>query len=492
MKMLFGKKIKEIRRILAHYDELEAEVQWLKSQVKKLQKGIEEEVEYSRTQVDVLRKKQDDLKKRSQKLDKNVQSCDKWINDTREKMWENIHYARKMNEHINHLYGKTKTTDEQMQRIWKKAQRVDEKAQRVDEKVQRVDEKVQRVDEKVQSVDEKVRSGNKWIEDTRNKMWDISKNLSKVNQDFYKWKGETNIVLRKNEYKLKRYMPEEKYEMALEDWYYEVTGKDIDIRNPKTYNEITQWMKLFDNTEEKSRLADKYAVRKWVAEKIGEEYLIPLLGVWEKAEDVDFEQLPEQFVLKCNHGSSYNIIVKDKKEMKEDEIRRKLDGWLHENFAFKNGYEFHYARIKPCIIAEKYMVMTEGKDLPDYKFFCFGGHVFCSYTRINTASRDSDGKIGFFDRDYKLLPYYRKDHEPILEQPAKPENFHKMIELAEILAEGFSHVRVDFYNINGKIYFGEMTFTTSSGMGLFEPDEFDEILGKEWLKYLDLTERKYS
>lgn len=260
--------------------------------------------------------------------------------------------------------------------------------------------------------------------------------------------------------------------------YKKRTGKKLNLENPVTFNEKIQWSKLYDVTPLKTQLADKYLVREWVKEKIGEEYLIPLLGVWDKFDDIDFDKLPDQFVLKANHGSGWNIIVTDKKQFNRVEAKKKFDRWLNTNFAYLT-LEMQYEDIKPKIIAEKYIV-NENNDLPDYKFFCFDGKVFCLYTMINYTFDHSKGQLGFFDRDYKLMPYHRGEYAPIKEQLPKPKNFEKMVELAEILSKGFKHVRVDFYNLNGKIFFGEMTFTTSGGFAVFVPEEFDLLLGKQW------------
>ena len=268
------------------------------------------------------------------------------------------------------------------------------------------------------------------------------------------------------------------YPVILKRMYKKRTGKKLNLENPVTFNEKIQWSKLYDVTPLKTQLADKYLVREWVKEKIGEEYLIPLLGVWDKFDDIDFDKLPDQFVLKANHGSGWNIIVTDKKQFNRVEAKKKFDRWLNTNFAYLT-LEMQYEDIKPKIIAEKYIV-NENNDLPDYKFFCFDGKVFCLYTRINYTFDHSKGQLGFFDRDYKLMPYHRGEYAPIKEQLPKPKNFEKMVELAEILSKGFKHVRVDFYNLNGKIFFGEMTFTTASGFAVFVPEEFDLLLGKQW------------
>lgn len=350
----------------------------------------------------------------------------------------------------------------------------------LDKKIRTCNDWVKDTRERLWSTSSRIQKCNEWIKDTRDRIWPMSSNIATLQKGM----KDVGASIKTLEYKQKRYCPEEKYELAISDWYREKTGMDIDIKHPKTFTQLVQWAKIHENTEIKSRLSDKYAVREWIKEKIGEQYLIPMLGVYERAEDIDFDALPEQFVLKCNHGCAYNIIVKDKSQLDREEACHKLNQWLKEDFVFKNGMELHYSRIEPRIIAEKYMIEEGMDDLPDYKFFCFGGQVFCSFTIDNIKEKHSDGRLGIFDRDYNLMPYGRKDFKRITEQLEKPQNYDKMVELAEILSEGFSHVRVDFYNINGAIYFGEMTFTTGSGIGLFEPDEFDRILGEQWLKYL--------
>ena len=268
-------------------------------------------------------------------------------------------------------------------------------------------------------------------------------------------------------------------EEAVKAVYKMHTGKELNIHPPRTYNEKIQWMKIYDNDERKTLLSDKFAVRAWVEEKIGKEYLIPVLGHWESVEDIDFDSLPNQFVLKINNSSGENIIVTDKSKLNIKQTKRMLKRWMKLNFAYVS-FEMQYAKIKPVIVAEKYMITDGMDDLPDYKFFCFDGKIFCSYTMTGYVFDHTKGNLSFFDRDYKLLPYERMDHRKVDLQPPKPENYDKMVELAEILAEGFSHVRVDFYNINGKIYFGEMTFSTSSGYTEYNPEEFDMILGEQW------------
>ncbi len=271
------------------------------------------------------------------------------------------------------------------------------------------------------------------------------------------------------------------YENELLKLYKERTGHILNMKHPRRYSEKIQWMKLYGMTSLMSELSDKYAVRQWVKQKIGEEYLVPLLGVWDSFDQIDFEALPNSFVLKTNNASATNVIVNDKTAMNKRLIREKFNYWLRRPFGLISGLELQYSAIEPKIIAEANLLSDKMKDLPDYKFFCFDGKVFCSYTMVDYTFNHYNGKLGFFDRDYKLMDVYRTDYHRISVQIPKPINYEKMVEVAEILSEGFSHVRVDLYNIEGKIYFGEMTFTTNSGYTQFVPDEFDYELGEQWI-----------
>ncbi len=256
-------------------------------------------------------------------------------------------------------------------------------------------------------------------------------------------------------------------------WYKNVHKKPLNLDNPRTFNEKIQWLKLYDSTPLKTRLADKYLVREWVKEKIGEEYLIPLLGVYDRFEDIDFDKLPNQFVIKCNHGSGYNIIVKDKSSLDLAEAKQKIDMWMQDNFAF-HSMELHYRDIQPKIVIEKYMDEI-GDALYDYRFFCFNGKVKQIWLDIFSGTPNHKRKI--YDTNWNELNITVK--WPRLETDVeKPHNLEKMIRLAEKMSEGFALVRVDFYDVNDKIYFGEMTFTSMSGTGKFEPEIEDLKLGK--------------
>ena len=290
-------------------------------------------------------------------------------------------------------------------------------------------------------------------------------------------------------------LQESDYRSELEDMYYEFFGRKIDWDFPKKYTEKMQLAKLYDNDWRKTEYADKLLVRNYVKETIGEKYLIPLLGVWDDFDAIDLGNLPDRFVLKCNHGCNWNLIVNDKKTIDWKRERQKFDSWMNTNFAF-HSLELHYKDIIPKIIAEEYiedksLISSFGvPDLPDYKFFCFDGKVYCSYTMVDYFSDHSGGKAFFCDRDYQLLPYYIKRFRREEIQPKKPNNYEEMVELAEKLSKGFSHVRVDFYNIEGKIYFGEMTFTPGSGFYQFVPEEFDELLGEQWNLQVERKEKQ--
>lgn len=263
-------------------------------------------------------------------------------------------------------------------------------------------------------------------------------------------------------------------EYILCKWYKKHTKLELNLKNPQTFNEKINWLKLYDSTPIKTKLADKYLVRDWIKEQIGEEYLIPLLGVWKNAKDIDFDKLPDKFVLKCNHGSSYNIIVKDKSKINKKEIIKKLNKWLKEDFAFKGGYELHYSDIPRRIIAEKYLE-PENSDLRDYKFLCFSGNV--KYIWVDDG-RYTNHKRNLYDINWNLIKDKKIAHYEQFEYCPKPFNFEKMKNFAEKLSKDFCCVRVDFYENNQKLYFGEMTFTSESGSTILEPEEFDLELGQ--------------
>lgn len=276
-------------------------------------------------------------------------------------------------------------------------------------------------------------------------------------------------------YLIQKYAPESKYPELLCDWYYETCEKALDLSRPRTYNEKVQWLKLYDTTPLKTRLSDKYLVRQWISEKIGDQYLIPLLGAWDHFDEIDFDALPNQFVLKANHGCGWLVIVKDKNKFNRGDAKKKFDYWMHTNFAYCAGLELQYRDIKPKIIAERYLEDESG-GLADYKMYCFEGRPYSIEYFINRFEKGGYRAI-MYDLDWKPAGWtVDAHHEPGAPMP-KPDNLDEMTGLAAALCAGFHHVRIDFYRVKGRIYFGEMTFTSASGLEKFEPEEWNLRLG---------------
>ena len=258
--------------------------------------------------------------------------------------------------------------------------------------------------------------------------------------------------------------------------YFSGMGRFPNLEKPTTYNEKLQWLKLNDIHPEYSRLVDKYEAKEYVRQILGDEFIIPTLGIWESFDEIDFETLPNQFVLKTTHDSGGVVVCSDKSKFDREAARKKLEKSLKHNYFYEHR-EYPYKDIRPRIIAEKYMVDESGTELKDYKFFCFDG--ICKMLFIATDRSIGDVKFDFFDTGFNHLPF--KQGHPWATKPViKPAGFEKMIEFAEILGKGFPHVRVDLYDINGKIYFGELTFFHFSGNVPFVPSEWDKKIG-EWL-----------
>ena len=255
-------------------------------------------------------------------------------------------------------------------------------------------------------------------------------------------------------------------------------GKKLNLKNPQSFNEKIQWLKLNDRNPEYTVMVDKYLVRQYIADKLGEEYLIPLLGVWDDPDEIDFDALPDKFVLKCNHNSGTGMyICKDKSSMDIDKVKKELRRGLKQNY-YLHGREWPYKNVPRKIIAEQYMEDNSG-DIADYKFMCFNGNVKCSFVCSDRFS-DKGLHVTFLDRDWNVMPFER--HYPsVKEGLPKPQNYEKMIEFAEILAKDIPFVRVDFYEVNGQIYFGELTFYPGSGMEEFTPEKWDCTIGS-WIK----------
>lgn len=256
-----------------------------------------------------------------------------------------------------------------------------------------------------------------------------------------------------------------------------IMGRKLNLDNPVTYNEKLQWLKLYDRKPEYTKMVDKYEAKKYVADIIGEEYIIPTLGVWDTVDDIDFDALPKQFVLKCTHDSGGLVICKDKAELDIEETKNTLNHFLHRNF-YSIHREWPYKNVKPRIIAEKYMEDESGYELKDYKFFCFNGKVNAMFIATD-RNAETETCFDFFDCNFNHMPVIN-GHPNTKKEIKKPLGFEKMIELAEKLSSGIPQVRIDFYDINGNIYFGEITFFHWSGLKKFEPEKYDKIFG-DWI-----------
>ena len=257
-------------------------------------------------------------------------------------------------------------------------------------------------------------------------------------------------------------------------------GKKPDLQSPKTFNEKLQWLKIHDRKPEYTTMVDKYAAKQYVADKLGEQYIIPTLGVWNHFDDIDFERLPNQCVLKCTHDSGGLVICKDKGIFDKDAAKKKIEKCLKRNY-YWSGREWPYKNVQPRIIAEMYMSDGTEKELNDYKLMCFNGKVKATFVCSNRFSKEGLN-ITFYDTNWKRMPFERYTHPASRTEIRKPASYEQMVKLAEQLSQKIPFLRVDFYEVKGKIYFGELTFYPASGMEKFNPEDWDVTLG-EWIKF---------
>ncbi|MBP5398133.1 MAG: hypothetical protein J6Y32_05865 [Bacteroidales bacterium] len=257
--------------------------------------------------------------------------------------------------------------------------------------------------------------------------------------------------------------------------YQRIFHRPLNLKHPETFNEKLQWMKLYDRDPRYTAFSDKFRAKELVAERIGQEHIIPTLGVWEHFDDIDFSALPRQFVLKCTHDSGGLVICRDKDTLDRTATRDKLESSLRSNF-YDRFREWQYKDIPPRIIAETYMQDGENPCLKDYKFYCFNGEPAFLYVSEGLENHDS-ARLGFLNLDWTPAPFRRSDYAEFETLPPKPARFEEMVDIAKRLAEGFRFVRVDLYEINGEVYFSEMTFTPSSGFVPFMPEEADREIG---------------
>lgn len=253
-------------------------------------------------------------------------------------------------------------------------------------------------------------------------------------------------------------------------------GYCLNLNNPQTFNEKIQWLKLNDVHPEYTNLVDKIEVKHYVASKIGKQYIIPTIASWNSVADIDWGKLPNRFVIKCTGDSGGVVVCKNKQDLDIHNAEAKLlKGWGQNYYQYSK--EYPYKNVVPRIIAEKYMEDESGFELKDYKFFCFDGIPRFLFVASDRQKKGVEVKFDFYDLNWNHLPI-RNGHPNASENLVKPKNFEKMVDIARILSEGMKHVRVDLYNCNGDIYFGELTFFHFSGLTPFEPIEWDYKFGE--------------
>lgn len=264
--------------------------------------------------------------------------------------------------------------------------------------------------------------------------------------------------------------------------YHAKTKKRLNIDIPETFNEKLQWLKLYDRNPEYTVMVDKYLARKYIAEQIGEEYLIPLIGVWDSPNEIDFEALPDRFAVKCNHNSGLGMcICTDKTKLDVNEVRKELEKGLNQNY-YLTGREWPYKDVPRKVIAEQFLESDPG-GLTDYKIHCFNGvpkFILVCCDRFSQSGLTED----FYTVEWEHMKIKRPDIPNAVNPILKPENLDEMLKLAEKLSENIPFIRIDFYSVNGKVYFSELTFYPASGFEGFEPSEWDKTFG-EWLTLPD-------
>jgi hypothetical protein len=252
-------------------------------------------------------------------------------------------------------------------------------------------------------------------------------------------------------------------------------GYELNLEDPRTFSDKIQWLKVYGNLEQYARFVDKYTVKEFVKKMVGEKFIIPTIGIYEKVSDINFNVLPKSFVIKATHGSHWNIIVKDKQRINQGSLIKEMEGWLKLNYYLKGG-EPQYKNVQRRIIIEKYIEDLSG-DLKDYKFFCFNGVP--RYIQVD-VDRFTDHQRDIYNLDWEKVPF-KLVCKNVSHPVPKPEKLEQMIEISRTLSQSFPFVRVDLYYTNGRIYFGELTFTPHSGLGRIIPNDYDYKMGK-WIK----------
>lgn len=265
-------------------------------------------------------------------------------------------------------------------------------------------------------------------------------------------------------------------ELHLKILYYLHMGKKLDLKNPKTLNEKMQWLKLYDRRPEYKYMVDKITAKDYATKMLGSEYVVPLLGVWDKPEDIDFDSLPDKFVLKTNHsgGNTGVIVCKDKSKLNKQDVIKKLNKSLKSDISVSLR-EWVYEGMKKQVFAEELLESSTG-EIDDYKFYCFDGYV--DAVLVCVERQIGEPKFYFFDENWQLKRHNKRGKEaPVDFTLPRPENLNEMFRIARLLSKGIPHLRVDLYNVDGKIYFGETTFFTASGFDANRLPEADLYFG---------------
>jgi hypothetical protein len=257
-------------------------------------------------------------------------------------------------------------------------------------------------------------------------------------------------------------LSDKNYPCALKKMYYHKTGLHLDLENPKRFTEKIQYRKLFDRNELYTKLSDKYEVKKWVANRVGEHYVIKTLGVWKQYSDIEFNDLPERFVLKTTNATGTNLIVKNKSEFDKVSAKKKIEKWTKQKFGLETGFELQYQTIDNKIIAEEY-IESEDDNLFDYKVHCFHGEPMFIQLIGDRDYHKHTGKQIIIDFNWNELDWCFDDYPKYEIIPYKPNNLNELYNIAKELSSDFDYVRVDLYDVNNRIFFGEMTFTPGSG-----------------------------
>lgn len=256
-------------------------------------------------------------------------------------------------------------------------------------------------------------------------------------------------------------------------------GYSLNLNNPRSFSEKIQWLKLYDRKPIYTKMVDKVTAKEYVASIIGDKYIIPTLAVYNNVEEIDWDALPEQFVMKCSHDCGSIIICKDKSMLDKETSKQIMKEGLKRRYYWQNR-EWPYKDVTPRIIVEQYMEDKKTGELRDYKFFCFDGEVKALFVASERQVKGGETKFDFFDVNYNHLPIIN-GHPNASVMPEKPLRFDEMKDIASKLSKGMRHVRVDLYEMNGNVYFGELTFSHWSGMVPFEPIEWDYTFGS-WIK----------